>query len=215
MVNASTPAGYVELVAPMMDVGALDLVVESGNVSSLTPFLTLNASDGVCFAANGGSSDLFLFGTGNHADMTGYGGLPDGLIRCGGGISGTPCAGNLALKSGHVNVSGDHIVLAKENLNSDASIGNFARSDDIYLKSNHVIIDADILHVGNISNDQQSFTENTQVANNNSTNKRNSILVKVTTANKTSGRTDPLFRGESDAYGIDVTSFFAQIWLPF
>ena len=58
MVNASTPAGYVEMLPPMMDVECTDVVVESGNIGSLTPFLTLNASDGVCFAANGGSSDL-------------------------------------------------------------------------------------------------------------------------------------------------------------
>ena len=57
---------------------------------------------------------FFLFGTGNQANMDGYGGTPDGLVRCGGDINGTPCTGNLALKSGHVNVSGDHIVFQKK-----------------------------------------------------------------------------------------------------
>ena len=52
------------------------------------------------FAANSGLSDLFLFGTGNQADVGSYGGMPDALIRCGGGVNGTPCAGNLALISG-------------------------------------------------------------------------------------------------------------------
>ena len=118
MVNASNPAGYVEQPVNDMDIQTRDVVVETGLISSLQPFLTLDASDGVCFAANGGLSDLFLFGTGNQTDPNGYGGTPDGLIRCGGGVHGTPCAGNLALKSGHINVSGDHTVLAKENVDN-------------------------------------------------------------------------------------------------
>ena len=44
IVNASTPAAYVE----KQSVQAADIVIETGNVVSLTPFLTLNARDGVC-----------------------------------------------------------------------------------------------------------------------------------------------------------------------
>ena len=134
-----------------MDVQTTDVVVESCNISFLTLFITLNASDGVCFSASGGSSDLFLFRSGNQADTAGYGGMPDALIRCGSGVNGTPCAGNLALK------------LAKENLDFTGALTDWTRSEDIYLKSNRVIIDADTFHLGNISNGQETFTENTAV----------------------------------------------------
>ena len=60
MVNASTPAGYVESPPSNMDIQTRDVVVETGNVFSSRLFLTLSASDGVCFAADGGSSDLFF-----------------------------------------------------------------------------------------------------------------------------------------------------------
>ena len=54
-----------------MDVQTTDVAVERGNISSATPFITLNASDGLCLAVSGGSSDLFLFGSGNQADKAG------------------------------------------------------------------------------------------------------------------------------------------------
>ena len=111
---------------PYGEVPAEDLLIGSGNIASLTLFINLNFTNRLCISGNSGTSDKFLFGIGNDENALGSGGFPDALIQCGRGVTGTPCNGTLGTKSGHLNVSGQHITLAQEDLDKDECIVNFS-----------------------------------------------------------------------------------------